>query len=580
MEVGLIRLLRLCVAALCVALMAGPPALAQDPPLAPRCLANAPVAKAVSTLLEGGVGWHCADAAIDLPTQSVDLEGDRALVRFIPNPAAAAPRYFITRLGGFDNLTLAAKAPDGNWSAKSFATHDVRSQPTRPAILISLPPDFADATEIVAIIDRPSHAPMALNAELHSFDPAATKEAQRGLVLLSILLGMVLLPIIFDLTFFRVLRQSFLPWHMAMSASFGLLLLVRSGLINVVFPVSIEAWRVLLIAGLTSAIVSALMFMRAFIEPGKLSPWVMKCIPWVAVFSCILTGLHALAIPALRPVSTTLHMIGVIVPYLLLSLVILQSVWRRSRAGLFVFIGWIPILASSWGSMISHITPFALPSDALLPFYIGMLTEMIATALGVGDRFMSIKQERDVARAKAVELDTLSNSDPLTGMANRRAVEPQFQRLRREGFHTLALIDLDRFKTINDDFGHAVGDHVLKATARALRADKDTLAVRLGGEEFLLLLRGKHARERAERMRQAIPVLVAREVAALDRMVTASMGVIQIQRDSRFEITFEEIYAKADRLLYEAKELGRNRAVQERLTTFASHHRAKPSKAA
>ncbi|MDC0886647.1 GGDEF domain-containing protein [Altererythrobacter sp.] len=580
MEVGLIRIVRWFVAALCLAVMANGPAIAQDQPITPGCIANAPADETAAALLQRSVDWHCADEAIDLLAQDVDLEGDRVLVRFMPDPAADAPRYFITRLGGFDGLTLAARAPDGKWFANRFTTDEVRSQPTRPAILVPLPETFAQAVEIVAIIDRPSHAPMALNAELHSFDPAATKESQRGLVILAVLLGMVLLPIIFDLTFFRVLRQSFLPWHMAMSASFGLLLSVRSGLINVVFPVSIETWRVLLIMGLTAAIVSALMFMRAFIEPGKLSPWIMKCIPWVAVFSCVLTGLHALAIPALRPVSTTLHMIGVIVPYLLLSLVILQSVWRRSRAGLFVFVGWIPILVSSWGSMISHITPFALPSDALLPFYVGMLTEMIATALGVGDRFMSIKQERDVARAKAVELDTLSNSDPLTGMANRRTVEPQFQRLRREGFHTLALIDLDRFKSINDDYGHAVGDHVLKATARALRADKDTLAVRLGGEEFLLMLRGKHANERAERMRQAIPVLVSREVAALDRMVTASMGMIQIQRDSRFEITFEEIYTKADRLLYEAKELGRNRTVQERLTTFASHHRTKPSAAA
>ncbi|GAA4048762.1 sensor domain-containing diguanylate cyclase [Parerythrobacter jejuensis] len=566
--------------ALLLGLLAARPAMADDAPQAPRCLANAPADVAVGTLLNANVQWHCATRPSGLAKLPVDSEAERVLVRFAISVADPAPLFFTTRLGTFDALTLAVRTDEQGWTSRTLSTAEMTSQPTGPTILANLPETAGKPREVIAIIDRPSHAPTVLNAQLHEADPARTAQAQRTMVLIAIVLGMVLLPILFDLTFYNVLRQSFLPWHMAMSASFGLLLFTRSGLINIIAPVGIEAWRFLMIAGLTAAIASSLMFMRSFIEPGKLAPRIAAVIPWVVWMCIILTGLHALSIPLLRPVSSTLHAVGVVVPFALIVVVILQSVWRGSRAGFFILIGWVPIIASILGRILTNLTPLALPSDMLTAFYIGMMTEMVATAMAVGYRFMKLKKERDLARAEAVALDTLSSSDPLTGLGNRRAIEPQFEQLRREGFNTIALIDLDEFKHVNDEFGHAIGDDVLKAVAIALRPDRDTMAVRLGGEEFMLLLRGAKAAERAERMRQAIPVIVAREVAALDRIVTASMGVISIQRNTRFEIAFEELYAKVDRLLYEAKAQGRNRTVKEKLSAFVAHVRREAANAA
>lgn len=543
-----------------------------ETPNHPVCLANAPSDVPVEQTLAMATGeafdWHCTDQPGQLKQVEIDHEGKRVLVRFFVQAGSAPPGYFVSRLGQFSQLILAVREASGSWAVRSLTTDDVKGMPTEPSIIAALPEAAAPSGEYIVIIDRPSHAPLVLNAQLTVDDPSQDPDVQYGLLVIAILLGMVILPIIFDLTFYRVLRETFLAWHMAMAASFGLLLSVRSGIINALFDISIETWRVLLIMGLTAAMATSLMFMRSFIEPGKLSGWALRAIPAIAVGSIVLTGLHALSIPLLREISTTLHLIGVLIPYLMLTFVIIQSAWRRSRAGLYVFIGWLPLMVSTWGGIITNLVPGLVPDDMLAAFYIGMVSEMVATAMGVGDRFMTLKRERDLARAEVTELDELSNSDPLTGLLNRRAIDARFEDLRRQGYDTFALVDLDHFKRVNDNHGHDTGDAVLRTVASVLGQCGGAIAFRIGGEEFLLLMRGEQTEARAEALRQSIPVRIAREVDGLDHMVTASVGLVVVSQGALPKSGFADIYRHADRLLYEAKETGRNRMVSERLRSF------------
>lgn len=184
-----------------------------------------------------------------------------------------------------------------------------------------------------------------------------------------------------------------------------------------------------------------------------------------------------------------------------------------------------------------------------------------------------LRGERDQVMAKARSLQQLAERDALTGLMNRRAVAPRFGDLYRNGFNALAVIDLDHFKRVNDRHGHLTGDEVLRVAATALAPDRDCLAVRIGGEEFMLLLRGRQARERAERRRRAVTARVAAGVPELDGPVTASMGLVELLGESATPVDFRELYAAADRLLYEAKAAGRNRFVAERLTLFQSRSR-------
>jgi diguanylate cyclase (GGDEF)-like protein len=243
--------------------------------------------------------------------------------------------------------------------------------------------------------------------------------------------------------------------------------------------------------------------------------------------------------------------------------------WRRgSRYIRYIVIGLAPLFVVSVVRVVTFLLPGVPTNDFNSLFLIGVLTEASATALGVATRFVQLKRERDVARSEAQTLEDIAGHDPLTGLLNRRSIEPRFEKLHRSGYETIAILDLDHFKRINDTFGHAQGDAVLRAVAGALESDDNVLAMRIGGEEFLLLVKGDDGLERAKRLRQAIPVRVAREVDTLDGPVTASMGVVCVPPGAMPKATFSDFYEMADKLLYEAKEQGRNRHVAERLRAF------------
>lgn len=151
--------------------------------------------------------------------------------------------------------------------------------------------------------------------------------------------------------------------------------------------------------------------------------------------------------------------------------------------------------------------------------------------------------------------------DELTGLLNRVALQARVAEVTHQVRSTpqrvaLVVIDLDRFKSINDTHGHAAGDDVLVAAARRLEeAAEDAAVYRFGGEEFVVLLTGSNeraARERAERMRAAI---AASPVAGVE--LTASFGVAVSAPDDGFD--YRRAFTRADAALYAAKSQGRDR---------------------
>lgn len=155
--------------------------------------------------------------------------------------------------------------------------------------------------------------------------------------------------------------------------------------------------------------------------------------------------------------------------------------------------------------------------------------------------------------------------DPLTGLPNRTAMQQTLAHLHeettaREGGYSILLVDLDRFKLINDGFGHAAGDALLRHFAERVTGgmrDQDSLG-RWGGEEFLCLLPGTdiaHAVEVAERLRQT---LAKAPFAIEDRLLyaTVSIGVAAFPQDGG---SVDEVLRTADAALFEAKRSGRNR---------------------
>jgi diguanylate cyclase (GGDEF)-like protein len=174
-----------------------------------------------------------------------------------------------------------------------------------------------------------------------------------------------------------------------------------------------------------------------------------------------------------------------------------------------------------------------------------------------------VRELQDDLRQRNAELDRISRSDPLTGLANRRHLDERLAAYaasaeRHHHHMSVAIVDIDSFKGVNDTFGHSAGDAVLCEVARRLAdsARIEDVVGRWGGEEFIVIL--PHCdvdgavvvSERIRRAVSAAPVLVEEGVAI---PVTVSIGCT--------DGVDERLIERADAALYEAKKTGRNRTV-------------------
>ncbi len=175
-----------------------------------------------------------------------------------------------------------------------------------------------------------------------------------------------------------------------------------------------------------------------------------------------------------------------------------------------------------------------------------------------------IRHLRERVERLVTSLDAAASTDPLTGLLNRRAFEAEFEaelvrsaRYRRP--LSLAVFDLDHFKSVNDHFGHDVGDTTLCRTAVTLDRDRraSDVVARLGGEEFAILFvdtDGAAAHDAAVRVAEQLRQWPEEDVVH----VSISAGVAELGPDLNGRV---EMMRAADAALYEAKAAGRRRVV-------------------
>lgn len=188
--------------------------------------------------------------------------------------------------------------------------------------------------------------------------------------------------------------------------------------------------------------------------------------------------------------------------------------------------------------------PFSTPNQEM-----NMLDERFTEVVNyMRQRFDNLEQEAE--------------TDPLTGLANRRTLETIFAEINAtsEPFAVL-MIDIDHFKVVNDTYGHGIGDDVLRFIAKMMKnmsREKD-LCCRFGGEEFIMLLAGteaSHARTVAERLREKM----ASTRSPTGKAVTISIGITD-NADHPHDL--KVLLERADIALYQAKNQGRNRTIVE-----------------
>ena len=211
----------------------------------------------------------------------------------------------------------------------------------------------------------------------------------------------------------------------------------------------------------------------------------------------------------------------------------------------------------------------------------GSMIEITLLSLVLGYRYSYLKKQTESLSEAKTRFKTLSETDELTGVLNRRGFLKHVEQLMRRGNRDLVwlALDIDHFKQFNDTYGHLAGDQLLNAfgnllstkgrredlAARLISADNEQpyrrgVAGRMGGEEFAVLLVDcslPRARLYAERLLREFEKLTVSSMDGEKVGTTLSIGGTQIKHEDNIETA----WSRADRWLYEAKEKGRNQVV-------------------
>ena len=303
---------------------------------------------------------------------------------------------------------------------------------------------------------------------------------------------------------------------------------------------------------LAATLCSALLFAQRFFAPQVTRGWLRPAMD--VTMGAVLAS--SLAYVVFMPVQGRMLDRALTLTFLATLLLTLPLLWRgwhaRDRYARAFAIAWaLPLLTA---------TARVLQALGLVPWnfwidnstLIAMVLEACCSALAIAWRIKQLGEERDQAREQEMLARLLADSDPLTGLMNRRSFLREA--IGRADRHVLVLVDIDHFKRINETLGHDGGDQVLRVFADALRraAPPGALIARIGGEEFAVL-----APATATAMPETILTRIRAAAMPFDLAVTASLGsecgtIVD-------EAEWKRLYRRADDALFAAKRAGRDR---------------------
>lgn len=419
-----------------------------------------------------------------------------------------------------------------------------RSLPSRPAPLVRLLWHVEGAANLRGIL---------VGARIAT----PTESAEANLLLGCLyagFAGLCIALLVYNLALWSALRHRFQLAYCAML--FGLLVYAASssGGLAWIWPDIVNNDRLRLnYAALGVAVTSAMLFARTFFEPRVFAGWLtaasnLICVAMMSAVAMLIL-LPASWITEIDPAFSIIFIaqLAIVIP-------ILWRGWKTRSNYLWMFaIGWAaPIILSSFrvASALHAIKwSFWLDNSTIL----SMTVEALFSSLAIAYRIRLLSLERDEARAQEIAARLLADTDPLTGLLNRRAFLRQA--IGREGDQILLLADIDHFKRVNETIGHDGGDDVLRNFSRMLRQSvpAEALVARIGGEEFAILASANLPIEPEELLHRLRGARMP-----FDLTVTTSIGACIGPMTK--EADWKELYRGADRALFEAKAAGRDRA--------------------
>ncbi|CAA0125444.1 Diguanylate cyclase DosC [Halioglobus japonicus] len=384
-----------------------------------------------------------------------------------------------------------------------------------------------------------------LNIELSLWPPVQYQQHEQLISLFyGVLFGGVAVTVLYLLFAAQLAREPNALLLAAYLTSYGLYLAFLNGFPSLWLPGALLAYmNILHIASLGLLFGFGALFYRRYLQLAAKHIWAdrfVALLQWLG-FAVILYGVLPYSI-----IGAILLLVTGIGPLFTIGFAFYLWYRREPHASVFA-LGWT---IAHLGSLLGTLRVAGVLPNTDLILHLPALGCAIAFACFT----WSIAHRLSVERVYAY-------TDFLTGLANRRLLstqgEMEYDRARRYG-HPLSvvLLDVDHFKTVNDTWGHAFGDRVLRRLAEHCQNESRTsdLVIRLGGEEFAILLVETpiaEARKIAERVRR---VQMSEKLEG--REITVSLGISELLPDDR---GIEDLLRRADAAMYRAKEAGRNR---------------------
>lgn len=469
----------------------------------------------------------------------------------------------------FDRLAVAFSYADGTTRWQQVRAGDYGAHwRTGGQILFEAPERGAALTAVTMRFDRLSghqfiHARLIPKAEaaMQSAGMAAAVGAALTLLLISC---------IYSLSLAFAVRRQYLAWQAAWSGTMLLWGALWSQIHLAFVPglagtVTTQICTFLACLAIALATVSAVMA----VDRGRVPKWLR------AGTLVLGLGVGLAGIPLALIRGSSLGLLGDVLGLVVLADLVAVTVylgwaWRRGSVEARDFLAaWgLPMAILALIHVIDVEDGFWGGGSKLLVL-VAATWQALWLAAAATRRLGHLRIERDHARTAAAKAQQLARRDPLTGLPNRRgfveSVTPLLERARADNLPAaLLLVDIDRFKSINDIYGHDAGDVVLCGIAHRIERWEGPMCTvaRLGGEEFGLLTIGMEGiilGRFAESIRRGIAACDHSETVG-ERLVTASVGVAEV----RPACDFQQLYRLADEALYDAKRGGRNKVIVQR----------------
>lgn len=478
------------------------------------------------------------------PKESVHAKSNRVWLELLPN------------VGMHGEIAL---FQEGQWVWQAPVKHDTLAESFQPAKYLTFLFDASSSGQ-TAFIRLSTKQTFQFSLKLRSFDELPAYFMGHNLFF-GLVAGMLCLALIYNLVIGLYAKEPVYLYYAFYVFCNLLYSLIMEGYTRLLFP----DWGNTAIVSNTATnllVLSAFLFIRQFLDTATALPrfdsllrgTIGLLVTWIVCLGFV-PDVHAYLITIIFGISSPI--LGLIAGTL--------SYKQGHPMARYFLLAWFFFLISAgcWGWMWLGLIE---PKAWVVWFYLsGTLLEVVLLSIVLGFRFSALKNQTLTLNEAKSRYRELSETDELTKLLNRRGfiknVEHEFQKHANQSLVWLAL-DVDNFKSFNDMYGHPAGDELLEKMGDLLikKCRKENIVGRIGGEEFAILLVNStlsDADNFSKRLLVDFANINVRSEQGQLASTTLSIGATAIQENE----TIEDVWKRADKLLYQAKEQGRNRAV-------------------